>query len=59
MTPQMHYAAVCHYYNFNNSSLKKEFSNWSSYINKTLTGYLIPEMLIKILNCFNTNKEVV
>ena len=27
-------AAVCHYFNFNNSSLKKEFSNWSSYINK-------------------------
>ena len=27
-------AAVCHYFNFGNSSSKKEFSDWASYINK-------------------------
>ena len=27
-------AAVCHYFNFGNSSSKKEFSNWASYISK-------------------------
>ena len=27
-------AAVCHYFNFGNSSSKKEFSNWANYISK-------------------------
>ena len=27
-------AAVCHYFNFGNSSPKKEFSNWASSISK-------------------------
>ena len=27
-------AAVCHFFNFDNKNPKKQYSNWSSFINK-------------------------